>query len=78
MNKRIKPSDKKSMCFLSEGLDVSLLSEQYVSEYSNRVAIPLYTIHALIKAAFSVPGMRESLRKGLETPLKECSQVLYE
>lgn len=25
----------------------------------------------------SVPGMLESVRKGLETPLKECSQDLY-
>ena len=51
---------------------------QILSEFSNGVLISEEDWHAIQETLYllSIPGMRESIREGMGTPIEECSKEL--
>ena len=70
---------KEAMASLQEPLDEAAASHepiQITGETGNAVLISEEDWRAVQETLYllSVPGMRESIRKGMETRLSECSQ----
>jgi antitoxin YefM len=69
---------QENLSRLLEEIAVSHEPIQITSDHSNGVLIAEDDWRAIQETLYllSIPGMRESIREGLETPLEECSTEL--